>query len=155
MKRHVCRYSRDRTSDRSPCYTSDSTPGSRPHSVRTLPPTAHLLDWAPNASCFRVLTLNLVNVRLSVHYIFLLSLVMACDRLLTGICNGQDHLSPLRSSHASLLEPPRRKAESRCKRIETAQRNRGERPSIPRAFRLVPRSFGESQAVSFGEHCAM
>lgn len=109
VKRHVCRYSRDKTSDRSPCYASDSTPGSRPHSVRTLSPTAHLLDQAPNASGFRVLTLNLVNVRLSVHYIFLLSRVMACDRLLTGTCNGHEHLSPLRSSHASLLEPARRK----------------------------------------------
>jgi hypothetical protein len=27
--------------------------------------------------------------------------------------------------------------------IETAQRNRAERLSIPRAFRVVPRSFGE------------
>ena len=28
-------------------------------------------------------------------------------------------------------------------KIETAQRNRAERLSIPRAFRVVPRSFGE------------
>jgi hypothetical protein len=44
VERHVCRYSCDKTSDRSPCYTSDSTPGSRPHSVRTLSTTAHLLE---------------------------------------------------------------------------------------------------------------
>jgi hypothetical protein len=30
-------------------------------------------------------------------------------RLLAGTCNGHEHRSPLRSSHASLLEPARRK----------------------------------------------
>jgi hypothetical protein len=36
-------------------------------------------------------------------------------RWLTGICNGHEHLSPLRSSHASLLESPRRKENSDAK----------------------------------------
>jgi hypothetical protein len=45
--------------------------------------------------------------------------------LLTGTCNGREHLLPLRSSHAPLLEPSRRKVnpdakESRPQRgIET------------------------------------
>ena len=35
--------------------------------------------------------------------------------LLAGTCNGHEHLSPLRSSHASLLEPPRRKVNRDAK----------------------------------------
>jgi len=40
-------------------------------------------------------------------------------RLLTGTCNGHEHRSPLRSSHASLLEPPRRNANSDAKGLRT------------------------------------
>ena len=36
-------------------------------------------------------------------------------RLLTGTCNGHEHRSPLRSSHASLLEPARRKGNPDAK----------------------------------------
>src|SRR5438105_3822092 len=85
--------------------------------------------WARNASCFRVLTLNLVSVRLSAHYIFLLSRVMACDGLLTGTCNGHEHLSPLRSSHESLLGPPRRKVNRDAKE---SRLSRGIGPNVRR-----------------------
>ena len=37
---------------------------------------------------------------------------------LTGTCNGHEHLSPLRSSYASLLEPRRRKANSYAKELK-------------------------------------
>jgi hypothetical protein len=40
-------------------------------------------------------------------------------RLLTGTCNGHEHRSPLRSSHASLLEPARRNANSDAKGLRT------------------------------------
>lgn len=43
----------------------------------------------------------------------LLSIYILC--LLIGTCNGHEHLSPLRSSHASLLESPRRKEKSDAK----------------------------------------
>jgi hypothetical protein len=43
----------------------------------------------------------------------LLSIYILC--FLTGTCNGHEHLSPLRSSHASLLESPRRKENSDAK----------------------------------------
>ena len=101
--------------------------------VLTLSERCHPLlissNWASNASCFRVLTLNLVNVRLSVHYIFPLPPNDDLRSLLTETCNRQGHLSPLRFSHASLHYQPRRKGESRCGRIETAQRNRAEHRS--------------------------
>jgi hypothetical protein len=52
-----------------------------------------------------------------------------CDRLLTGTCNGHEHLSPLRSSHASLPEPPRRKVNRDAKE---SRLHRGIVPNVRR-----------------------